>query len=188
MIKNIFCLFLGVVLYAQEQPNSFKSSIFVHGSSSVHNWGLEVDIQEVQLNKITIRDDRLESIAMDFSVNALVATKKEMHNKIRKALKFNKFPVISIQFKALVFKNDSLFTDAALFTIAGVSKKLSFKSSYVQLKNKEILLSGKQQIRMSDFNIKPPSAMFGLMSVGNELLVEFELYFSLKNKNSVKIK
>jgi hypothetical protein len=44
--------------------------------------------------------------------------------------------------------------------------------------DKSITVTGKEKIKLSDWQIKAPSFMFGAMKVGNEVTVNFNLRFN----------
>ena len=190
MTRVVFAvfLFIRILVYGQDSMDAPVSYLVVHGTSSLHNWTLELDVQQFKLISVVFAQERLDSIAVEFPVNGLIAPKKGMYKKMKNALQSKIHPTIRVQLSDFIFKNDSLFISNALYSIAGKEKRMPFKARYVHLKKNEFVLFGKQQIKMSDFNVNPPSAMFGLMNTGNELLVEFKLHFFLENESSLKIK
>lgn len=191
MIKKtvtIICLLSTLLLSAQVALDIDNSSLWVEGTSSLHNWKLKVDLDQIVITQSNVKNDTLSSLKFKIPVMALKAPKKLMKKQIRKALKATKFPMLEVAIDRFFVKNDGLFFDTATYTIAGFKKTLPIKCHYKMINKVQLLLSGTQKIQMTDFNMKPPSSMFGLMTAGNEVLVTFEFLINLENKNKEKIK
>jgi len=184
----ILCVFIQCGLYSQHSLDIAASDMIIYGTSSMHDWKVEVDLNKVTLKKIDFKNSRLNGITIGVPVAALMAPKKLMQKKLLKVLKATKHPFLSIQINDCTVKQDTLFSDKGLFTIAGKQQVLPFKTEYSTQKEGYLMLSGTQSIDMTHFDMKPPSAMFGLMNVGNEVLVKFKLLVSLENKSERKIK
>lgn len=64
-------------------------------------------------------------------------------------------------------------------TIAGVSKAVGIEVDY-NIKDEEVHIKGKKPLKLKDFGMEPPSAMFGQIVVGEGVTVNFDLHFSKK--------
>jgi len=188
--KAIFILFVFIEcgLYSQDSLEFASSDMIIYGTSTMHDWKVEVDLSKVTLKKIDFKNRVLNSITIEVPVAALIAPKKLMQKKLLKVLKASKYPFLSIQINDVTVKQDTLYSDKGVFTIAGKQQVLPFKCGYSKQKERCLMLSGTQSISMAHFDMKPPTAMFGLMNVGNEVLVKFKLLVSLENKSEQKIK
>lgn len=60
-------------------------------------------------------------------------------------------------------------------TIAGVTKDVVQTVAAERLPNGALRFTGNQPLLMSDFGMKPPTAMFGALRTGNRVVVNFEL-------------
>lgn len=190
MKKAIFMLFVFVEfgMYSQHSLEITSSYMIIYGTSTMHNWEVEVDLKQATLKNIDFKNGLLNSIAIEIPVASLLAPKKLMQKKILKALKATKHPFLSIEIHNFTVKNDTLYSDNGWYTIAGKQQVLPFKCGYSKQKEGYLTLSGIQNIEMTHFDVKPPSAMFGLMNAGNELLVKFKLLVSLGSIREEKIK
>ncbi len=63
-------------------------------------------------------------------------------------------------------------------TIAGTSKPIQLTALCVLRGNGRIECSGKQSIRMTDYDVEPPSFISGSVKTGDELLVQFNVVFT----------
>lgn len=59
-------------------------------------------------------------------------------------------------------------------TIAGVTKPAEITAGYTFSGN-TLTITGSHQLLMSNFGIKPPTAMMGSLKTGDEVTVEFDL-------------
>jgi polyisoprenoid-binding protein YceI len=60
-------------------------------------------------------------------------------------------------------------------TIAGVSKEITGAAEAERLPNGTLRFTGKYPLLMSDFGMTPPTAMFGQLRTGDEVVVNYEL-------------
>jgi polyisoprenoid-binding protein YceI len=97
---------------------------------------------------------------------------------MRKALKVDKFPTI-------VFKVDSYdlakaadavaVTLNGTLTLGGVEKPITVAAQAKAGDNGTLLVSGTQEVRMTEFGLKPPSLMLGTMKVDERIKVGFDV-------------
>ena len=71
-------------------------------------------------------------------------------------------------------------TASGNLTFAGSTKKVELIAKGKSNGDGTITFSGSQKIKMTDFGIKPPTALMGTMKVGNEV----EVVFSVTMKKS----
>ena len=100
-----------------------------------------------------------------------------------KALKESDFP--TIDFTLLSFNNvvrtDDKFTAEASgnLKVAGETRKINLAITGNQHKDGSIEIQCSKDMKMTDFNIDPPTALFGVMKTRDEITVEFRII--LKN-------
>jgi len=102
--------------------------------------------------------------------------RRGINRDFRNSLKSDEYPTIDL--KLLSFApSDSLLEEVnVLISLAGAEKKyiLEFTSSYSS--DGIVKIEGEQKLAMSDFNIDPPRALFGLIKVQDELTITFTLF------------
>jgi len=101
--------------------------------------------------------------------------RRGINKDFRKALNSDEFPTIDISI--LNFENNTDLLEAlnVLISIAGVQKEytLTFNSSR---KDQNIVkVEGERKLSMTDFNINPPKALFGLIKVQDDLTISFTI-------------
>jgi len=60
-------------------------------------------------------------------------------------------------------------------TIAGVTKPVVLTAACEVKPDGSITCIGKEKLKMTDYNIKPPTYMLGALRTGNALTIEFTL-------------
>jgi hypothetical protein len=72
-------------------------------------------------------------------------------------------------------------------TIAGITKAYKIQCSVVNC-SENLYLSGEKIIKLSDFQIKPPEKLLGLVKVNNEISVNFGFIITFTDSNPISAK
>lgn len=185
--------FLSIQSEAQKvfELNSQNSSLIVKGTSSLHDWEMvatefststTVEVTDEKVTEIlkvnfTTPVDELTSDKWIMDRNAHEALKEDTHPKI----KFSLQPDNEIEMAA---KDVSI---PGLLTIAGETNIVSLSCSYEILSPRQLKVTGKTPLKMSDFGIDPPTAMMGTLKTDDDITVEFELEFILESGSSAEV-
>ena len=110
-----------------------------------------------------------------------------MNKDMYKALKENQYPIIEYELtKSELIEAPtaegvwySINTTGNL-TLAGTTKKIEMAVKVRPLSNNTFQITGFISISMRDFNIKPPTAFFGLIKAKPELSISFDIYAEAK--------
>ena len=65
-------------------------------------------------------------------------------------------------------------------TIAGASKTIPLEATY-SIEGESVTFSGSIDILFSEYNVAPPTAVFGTIKTGDELTLSFQATFSPQN-------
>ncbi|MDO3695530.1 YceI family protein [Wenyingzhuangia sp. chi5] len=180
VMSLLFGLCIGV--YGQEyKVQKEGSNIKVLGTSTVHDWHEDV---EKFSSTLTIKNTELFEIsALELKVIAesLESGKSLMNKLTYEALKTDKHP--NILFSLLHQEKVSKVKDGVYnvelkgnLSIAGVKKEIKIKVEIIQMAS-EIILKGSKTIKMTDFGMEPPKAMFGTIKTGDEVTIEFKTIY-----------
>ena len=160
-----------------------NSSVVVLGTSTLHDW--EMTAKNITANLTVDKEgssiSKIDKVYFAVKSENIVSDNSIMDGKAHDALKSEKYPTISFRMQAvndLVSNggkiNGSLSGDV---TIAGVSKNISLPFTGT-LNGSTIKVSGSKSLKMSDFKIKPPTAMLGTLKTGDEIKINFKLEFT----------
>jgi polyisoprenoid-binding protein YceI len=166
---------------------SADSKLWIEGTSNLHGWScraekfdaiIELDAAAVA-ELATATPKVLKRVEVKVPVKALKCDHGGMDGNLYKALKADDTPEISYilaTFDAAPGETDAftLKTNGTL-AIAGKENKLTMEIVATRLPDGTVKATGMVAIKMTDFGIKPPTAMFGTLRTGDEVKVNFAL-------------
>ncbi len=183
MKVKLVLLFVFTLTLAFGQ-SSFRTSSFtmtIKGSSNLHDW--ESAVKEVRANgSMTVDANGLQSIqslSVDIPTKSIKSTKGSvMDNKTYDALKADKYQNISYKLENATVnkKGDAYDVNAnGNLTLAGATNKIALYVRGKANSDGSITFTGSKKLKMTDFKIKPPTALLGTMTVGDEVEIVFSL-------------
>lgn len=183
---KVLLLFFWVVAvatvgYGQTAYKPQVSKMSVTGSSTLHEWTSEVS-QVDWTGSITLTADSQMS-ATNVVVTVPVKSIKSAHGKMMdsktyEAFKYEKNPNIIYKVTGTQTKtvgNETQIDVTGTLTMAGVTKPITLVLKSKQLPNGNLVITSARKLKMTDFNMDPPSAMMGTINVGEEVTVNFEV-------------
>lgn len=188
--------FAGNQLFAQglyKLSGSKENQVKVTGKSNVHDWAMTANNPtcEAEFTDPTGTDNIPKSLnSLSFSVNAksLKSEHSSMDNRTYKVIKADDYPKITFKINSAVIspvaKGKFSIKTTGILNIAGVAKTISMQVNGSVNADQSITCSGTQKLKLTDYNIQPPSFMLGAMKVGDELTINFHLNFK-NNQQSI---
>lgn len=166
-----------------------RSKVIIEGTSSLHDWQMESSLDNCKLRiKDLPSDGTLELVEVEFSlpVTQLKSEHKNMDANAHKALKVKDFPNIRFE----INRHQEMVIDVAgkkneivgILEIAGVKKEVVLEVIGRLNSASQLVFEFSTPIQMEDFNVKPPSFMFGAVTTGSSVLASFEMYFNNLNQ------
>ena len=158
-------------------------SVGIHGTSNLHDWDEKVltvtGDGTVDWNGDASFDLNALNIKMD--VHSIKSTEGSMMDKnTYKALKADDHPQITFALtapvKAVPVGTHTIAAKVNL-SIAGVTKAIDMSVTSVSAAHGNIQFEGSKAIKMTDYGIKPPVALFGTMRTGDEITIHFKGVF-----------
>lgn len=178
--------FAATLLAQNVEVKKFKMTIA--GTSTLHDWestATEMKLKgQFQFNGTLTGIEKLE---VQVPVKGIKSTKgSKMDKKTWDALEAEDHPFITYKLQKLesiVNKADhSELKATGLLTVAGVGKAISMTVSSQILPDGQIKLTGSKEMKMTDHNIEPPTALFGTIKTGDDITIGFELILSVQNQ------
>jgi len=190
--KKIKLVFGSLLLMALSTQASFSqtyqlsnaaSSLIIDGTSNIHDWNITAENQQGKI-VVAFENGTLTNIdQLDFSVTAesLKSGKSSMDKNTYKALNTGKYKQIVYKLKKVNSINCTTNTSCKLkttgsLTIAGTTKSIDITFD-VKITDSKIILSGSKIIKMTEYGIEPPTAVFGTITTGDNLDIKFESSF-----------
>lgn len=185
--RILFVLLLAIAVPEARGQNAAvlnllpDSKLWIEGTSNNSDW--TVHATEF---KGTLRAPRASAEALDVQeVTVSVATPKIVSNRstimdrlIHETLKAEEHPTIEYKLtKADVAKAGNGYTlnTQGSLTLAGVTKPVAMVVTGEPAANGQMRFKGSYAFKFTDFEITPPSAMFGALRVADEVTVHFDV-------------
>jgi polyisoprenoid-binding protein YceI len=184
-------LLATVVMYvsnagAQTPFQSKSVTISLTGTSSLHDWEMKAG-QGKSEGAFTIdANNKITAISkLNFSLPAksLKSEHTMMDNNTYKALNTDKNPTISFVLTSgtvtSTSNNNYQLHCFGKLTIAGTTKEtdLIATGSYNPA-DKSFTVTGVKAMKMTDYNVKPPTVMMGTIKTGNDISIAYNVKFT----------
>lgn len=182
----LVCLVFLTFSVAQAQtyktvPNI--SGVKIEGTSSIHAW--ESTSNQVSGELVLVSDAKngkqIHSLIFRVPVKSIKSGKGLMDSKTYDAFDNDKNPLITFQLTDVSqFKLTGKDIDATVtgtLNMAGFTKKINIKSSGNTISDGSIQFKGSVPLKMSDFKMKPPTAMMGALKTGDAVTIKFDVTF-----------
>jgi polyisoprenoid-binding protein YceI len=100
-----------------------------------------------------------------------------MDTRAYDALKAAKYPNISFKLLSATpttnSANKSTFKVVGELTITGATKQIEMTANATKNADGSVIITGSQNLKMTQFGIKPPSFMFGALKVTDNLTIDY---------------
>ena len=158
--------------------------ITVEGTSNIHDWTMQADKASGNA-AITLGPNNtlsnLGNLNFNMAAESLKSEHKAMDKNTYKAMNTDKYPTInftapSSNIKATGGSSFSVVAHGKL-TISGVSKNTDLTAACTVNADKSVTCTGAYKLKMSQFNVEPPSIMFGTITVGDDITVKYTVTY-----------
>ena len=161
-----------------ENENSFLT---VFGSSNLHGWKVDANTQNGLIRFNSLESCQIESLSLAVLTESLKGVKPGITESASIALKSNKYKTILftlVEVKSITDKGNGIFELETIgdLVIAG-TKKLVPLNFEVTIFDHKVKLEGKVQLKMTEFNITPPTGMLGVVEAKDDIFLKFETNF-----------
>jgi len=182
-VFTIYALFAFLsIIKAQDTYNIAEgSSITIQGSSTLHDW--ELTSSSVEGSAVfTLKKKKLvalSSASLSIEVETLKSGKSGLDKNAYKAMNTENFPTITYKMTSAEPESADVgtrFVMDGVVDIAGVKKQISM-TVVCNVLDSRIICSGEQGLEMTNYEIDPPSAMFGTIKADNEVTMLCNITF-----------
>lgn len=193
ILISMLILINPIIMVSQESDNKINSkyelilntinaSFIIKGTSNLHDWVSTAEKASAYIIINNFNDVKIEKLNLIIDVNSIKNDKGSsmMDRLTRKALKESKFPKITYVFisaETLANETDELKVKLiGNLTIAGKTNNVSIIATISKLKT-NVVLKGSHKLKMTDFDVDPPTALFGTVKTGDEITIDFSIKF-----------
>ncbi len=192
-------LFLFTMKMTMAQPEAGKLSVpgrnclnFIHitGESNVNQFSFNFDQTNIIRHQKTDESDT-GLVIIRIPIKAFKASNPIMYNDFLELMKAARYPVIEISFKRrqLDHINTGNYSSCPeiQITIAGVSH--TYKIDCLIMPCAEnVFLQGEKKLKLTDFNLKPPVKLKGLVKVSDDIMVNFGFMITFTEPTTLSTK
>ena len=188
---------ISISLTAQSKYLLNSHSIKIEGTSNVMSW--EAEVPEVSGEFILQANGSgeiidVEKVSVRIESTAIKGTEgRAMTEKIHEALNVQRYQYITFRLQEVQqvrssSNNPDFFrmVSTGVLTISGVSKSISLTTVGRVNPGGDIVLTGTQDINMTDYEVKPPRAMFGALRTREEITVKYSISLTFDESLSGK--
>ena len=155
------------------------STIRVEGTSNVHAWRLATSTfaSDIEMAAPVRAGSTVEAVTLTIPVTSLKSGKGGLDKNTYKALNAEKHPNITFRLTSYVseLRNGAFAaTVAGLLTVNGVEKPVTLDAT-ISGESETLRAVGFTTFRMTDFGVKPVTALLGTIRTGDEVTITFDL-------------
>ncbi|PZX51522.1 YceI-like domain-containing protein [Algoriphagus ratkowskyi] len=186
----VYCLFsFGQVVVAQSTyliDDSKSNDMKLSGTSSLHDWEMNAQAFSGKAQFDLKKDDNqtlvgLSSLTFSLPVTNLKSDKKGLDKNAYQALKTDKHKSIIYTLSSAKVSAEKdhkfLIKTTGNLTISGVTKEVVMNVYCSLNKDSTITCIGTESLKMSDYEVEPPSFLFGAMKTGDAVTLDFIMVY-----------
>lgn len=170
----IICTVLGSFFFSQLQLNTEKSTLKIIGTSSLHDWEMVVEKFDATGE---ISETQIQNLEVQIEAKSMKSGKSIMDNKAYDAVQADDYSIIRFSAKTLTIEGTKILGVGEL-EIAEKRNEVTFSADIIHNESAEMRLQGELPLKMTDFNIDPPTAMFGTLKTGDEVVISYDIFIT----------
>lgn len=176
-VISLLMIMVFQTLQAQETYQvSQESKMVIKGTSSLHDWESEVtELQGQAQLSLQGQKPSFQGFTFDIPVKSIKSGKSSMDKNTYVALEEDQHPTIKFNLNEIQEINNGKITATGNLTVAGQTKPVTLKADYQVQGQDQINLSGSYPMRMTEYGIEPPTAVFGTIKTGDEITIDYRL-------------
>ena len=160
------------------------STVTVEGTSNVHSWHAKSAelTSTIQMALPATAGSKVESVTISLPVTSLKSGKGGLDKNLYKALKAEQHPTITFVMKTYRGEAKGEAFAAVItgtLTVNGVDKDVTADATMTGDAKVGLKAIGSTTFRMTDFGVKPVTALMGTIRTGDQVTVKFDLAGSL---------
>ena len=162
------------------------AKIKIEGTSNIHDWEMNTD--KGNSTAVFITDGNgtisgLSSLTFSLPIESLKSESSAMDKNAYKAMHSSKYASLTFTVLSASIKpagNNYQVQSKGRLTISGVSRDIDVTALCTVNPDKSIAVNGSYKLKMTAYNVTPPSIMLGAIKTGDDITVKFNLLFKAR--------
>ncbi len=156
------------------------STVWVEGTSNVHNWkavSSAIDAK-IEIAAPVAPGATVESVTLSLPVTSLKSGKGGLDKNLYKALHAEQYPTISYRmtkFESAAAAEACAAVITGVLTVNGVEKEVRLEATMTSDGKGGVRAVGSTTFNMTDFGVKPVTALLGTIRTGDAVTVKFDV-------------
>lgn len=196
LLLLLFSLSLTFVRLSDAQNNSIQLKLqeghemVIDGTSNIRDWDADVKTINTTFvmnefdasNLSSLTAEHFETLELSMPVEDIESGSGKLTSNMHKYLKEKDYPTISFNLTGIdsvtVNGNQATIAAKGIVNAAGEDHETTMTVD-ATFENGRVTFSGTQPLKMTDFNIDPPTALFGTIRARDEIDLIYSLTFSM---------
>jgi polyisoprenoid-binding protein YceI len=193
VIRNValtFILFTVSLFNSTLAQTTYQTTgpakIQILGTSNIHDWEMNTDKGNSTAVFVTDAHGALSGLtALTFTlpVESLKSENSGLNKNAYKAMRSDKFAQLTFTVLSASIKpagSAYAVSSKGRLTISGVSRDVDVTGTCTVNADKSIALNGSYKLKMTSYNVTPPSIMLGAIKTGDDVTVKFNLLYKAR--------
>ena len=161
---------------------SENSKMVIKGTSSLHDWKSDVvTVRGEGIVALESQKARFQDFNLSIPVTSIKSGKSAMDKNTYEALNEEQHPNIEFSLDDVQNISGDKIRASGRLSIAGQTRPVTLTAKY-DLQNSELIsLQGSYTMKMTDFGVEPPTAVFGTIKTGDEITIDYNLQLEKTN-------
>lgn len=167
-----------------------ENYVYISGESTISPFSFRYNTADISGKKnLVLRDTGTFEISIP--IRDFEPSNPMMYGDFLALMKESEYPRIVVSFsrrqlQKLGQEQNSSCPEIRI-TIAGITREYQIECAMVKCLD-QLYLSGEKRIRLSDFRLRPPEKLLGLVKVHNEIDVNFGFIITFAGSNTISAK
>jgi polyisoprenoid-binding protein YceI len=171
-----------------------SAKLSIDGTSTVHDYSLSTTTLTVNSTTVSIEGaaallqaGALQTFELQIPVKSFTSEKDGLKERMLKALQAEKHPVITFRMTSYVVEpspsGGTIVKPTGTLTVAGVERPIDLVLD-VREHAGGLKVRGSRDLTMTEFGIKPPTMMMGMLKTNDKITIKFDLQLTLASQMS----
>lgn len=164
--------------------------VWVEGTSTIHDWSCEAEEISGTVTPAPEAEQplsNLQSTSLTIPVDQFECGKDKMNRKLREAFKTDDHPAIEFEANTVSAQVAAAGSGPATsilvkgdLTMAGTTRAIEIRAEGYDQAHGRLKFTGQHQLDMTDYEMDPPTAIWGTIKTGEEVTIHFEVFAKQK--------